>query len=96
MMEQASIDKQYSDLMAESEPQLKLNRARSDDYLKEIILGGGAPSLLEIGELLSDLKTARQVSSSYRIKKLGRRAWSVIIDEEFEEDAVENKELKFA
>ena len=37
MMEQASIDKQYSDLMAESEPQLKLNRARSDDYLKEII-----------------------------------------------------------
>ena len=96
MMENASIDKQYADLFAESSPQLKLSKARSDDYLKEIIQGGGAPSLLEIGELLSELKTARQVSSSYRIKKMGRRAWSVINDEDFEEDAVENKELKFA
>ena len=52
--------------------------------------------LLEKWTNLMELKTARQVSSSYRIKKMGRRAWSVINDEDFEEDAVENKELKFA
>ena len=36
-MENASIDKQYADLFAESSPQLKLSKVRSDDYLKEII-----------------------------------------------------------
>ena len=96
MMQNANIDKQYADLMAEAEPFLKLLKENSDAYLREIIQGGGAPSLLEIGELLSELKTARQVSNVYKIKKMGRRAWYAYMDEDFQEDAIENRELEFA
>ena len=96
MMQNANIDKQYADLMAEAEPSLKLLKENSDAYLREIIQGGGAPSLLEIGELLSELKTARQVSNVYKIKKMGRRAWYAYMDEDFQEDAIENRELEFA
>ena len=84
MMQNANIDKQYADLQAEAEPSLKLKKENSDAYLREIIQGGGAPSLLEIGELLSELKTARQVSNAYKIKKLGRHVWNeYIMDEDF-------------
>ena len=93
MMKNASIDKQYADSLAEAETSLKLMKENSDAYLREIIQGGGAPSLLEIGELLSELKTARQVSNVYKIKKMGRRAWYAYMDEDFQEDAIENREL---
>ena len=96
MMRNSSLDKQYADLMAEVEPSIKLNQENSDVYLREIIQGGGAPSLLEISELLSELKTARQVSNGYKIRKLGRRAWYAFMDEDFQEDAIENRELEFA
>ena len=58
----------------------------------EIIQGGGAPSVLEIQDLLSDLRAARYVSNGYRLKKLGRKAYNFLIDQEFEEDSIENRE----
>ena len=52
--------------------------------------------MLEIQELLTDLRAARYVSNGYRLKKMGRRAYFWMLDQEFEEDSIENRELRYA
>ena len=73
-----------------------LKPEKADEYFKEIIEGGGAPSVLEIARLAAELKAAQHYSSVYKIRKYARENLSKLTGESFEEDAAENKEAKFS
>ena len=73
---QEALGRQFVD--PKSDSKLVLNKQKSDDYFREIVETGGAPSVEEISRLAQELKAAQTVSSFYKIKKY----WASIQEEQ--------------
>ena len=65
-----ALGRQFIEPSADSK--LVLNKDRADDYFREIVETGGAPSVEEISRLAQELKGAQSVSSFYKMKKFAR------------------------
>ena len=66
------LERKFAEFDSQTQSTLMLKPEKSDEYFKEIIEGGGAPSILEITKLAAELKTAQHYSSVYKFRKYAR------------------------